>query len=179
MKIDRLDAHDRLLEFQKEADLISQGCQDCINNVPDTVRMPFYVFMHARTVGLDEKASIINQHLAAGTPLSLDKVPEKRLIFIPLPRRPQAQPNSMLFRAQKGTDVVEIIWQIPTPELWDNYLKGNLFENKFICECIEAYKNNRKLLEDDPEPLTLEQVDEFRMLIKEAAQAKKQPYKVI
>jgi len=179
MKINRLDAHDRLLHFQKEADLISQGCQDCINNVPDTIKMPFYIFMHARTIGLDEKASIMSQNLSHGIIIPADQVPEKRLIFIPMPRRPKAQSNSILFRAKKGTDIVEIIWQIPTPELWDNYLQGNLFENKFICECIEAYKNNRKLLEDDPEPLTIEQVDEFRMLIKEAAQTKKQPFKAI
>lgn len=176
MKIHRFDAHDRLLQFKQQADLISKGCQECIDNVPDGVKVPFYVFMHARTVGLDEKISIFNQDLMNPPNFRryrcLDEIPEKRLIFMPMARRPKAQSNSMLFRANKGSQDVEVVWQIPPPELWKQYLKGKLFESQFICECIEAFKNNRSLLEDDPDPLTIEEADHFRMTIKEAAQAK-------
>ncbi len=176
MKVHRLDAHDRLLHLQQEAENISRGCQDCIDNVPDGVKVPFYVLMHSRTVGLDEKVSIFNQDLLNPPNLrqyrSLAEIPEKRLIFMPMARRPKASPNTILFRSRKNSQDVEIIWQIPPVELWASYKKGNLFEDKFICECIDAYQNNRKLLEDDPDPLTIDEADHFRMTIKEAAEAK-------
>ena len=45
MKINTLETHDRLKEFHKQADLIAQGCQDCINNRPKSFENhPFYIF---------------------------------------------------------------------------------------------------------------------------------------
>lgn len=177
MKVDRLETHDRQLEFMKIAQMIDQGIQDCKNNVPDTIKVPFYIFVHKRTVGMDEKVSIWMEQLKY--PLrhrqfkSFDQIPEMRIIYCPYPRRPKPQSNSWLVRVQKGSDKIEVIWIIPQEELWGQFGKGLLFENEVICKSIELFRTNPIALEFDPNELTIDQVDDFRMKIKEAAQAKK------
>jgi hypothetical protein len=54
----------------------------------------------------------------------------------------------MLFKAYPGTDLVKVIWMIPAPELWDQYTKGKLMQNRTVCESIEAYKSDKKKLEE-------------------------------
>lgn len=132
MKINKLDAHDRLIHFQKQADYISHGCQECINNRPKAFENhPFYIFAHARTD---------------------DDGVTKRLIWEPRLTKPKAQTNSMLFFVVKVPDLIRIIWIIPARELWEQYQYKFLTESKEISESIELFKNNREVLESkEPE----------------------------
>lgn len=151
MKLDRLETHDRLLQFNRQADYISKGCQDCINNRPkEYLDHPFYIFAHKRTLGVDEKIALFNEDLRlslldARRPrqyLTLDSIPEARMIWEPRLTKPQrAQSNSMLFRAYPPGDNIKIIWMIPAPELWEQFQKNKLTQNEVICDSIEMYKS--------------------------------------
>jgi len=125
MKINLLDAHDRLLHYKKQSFDISQCCQDMVNHRPFGDH-PFYIFSHARTA---------------------DDGVTKRIIWQPRLTKPKAQTNSMLFKAYPGTDVIKVIWMIPAREMWDQYEKGKLTENETICESINAFKTNKGKLE--------------------------------
>lgn len=156
MKVKTADAHDRLLHFNQQSDMISRGCQDCINNRPDEFTMPFYIFAHCRTIEIDERVSIFNQDFYESiiNPTykkiynSLEDVPTGRLIWSPRLTKPKAQENSMLFKAYPGSDNVKVIWIIPAKELWDQYKKDNITESRLIWESIEAFKHRRKELEE-------------------------------
>ncbi|HEY5236436.1 MAG TPA: hypothetical protein VIJ14_09680, partial [Rhabdochlamydiaceae bacterium] len=64
MKLNSLETHDRLIQFKKQADYISEGCQQCINNRPkEYLDHPFYIFAHKRTLGVDEKIALFNEDL--------------------------------------------------------------------------------------------------------------------
>jgi hypothetical protein len=127
MKVNILDAHDRLKHFGKQSDYISEGCRDCINNRPSEFGShPFYIFAHTRT---DE-----------------DGV-SKRLIWIPRLSKPKAQTNSMLFKAYPGTDIIKVIWMIPDRVMWDSFKKDNLTESQVIIESIHNFTHNREKLE--------------------------------
>lgn len=166
MKINRLETHDRLLEFQKQADLVAQGVQDCIDNVPDTIKTPFYVFGHARTIGMDEKVDIARQM----GELDLNKIPSSRMVWMPMPRKPKAVLNSYLFRARKNSDIVEIIWILPPRELWEQYEPGKMTHDETIYFSIQTYLHNKEELEaSTEEDLTVEEVDDFREKIRNAA----------
>lgn len=125
MKINRLDAHDRLISFTKENFSINECCQNLINQKPFG-DYPFYIFVHPRT---DEDGVT------------------KRLIWQPRLTKPRAQTNSMLFKAYPGTDIVKVIWMIPARELWETYEKGKMTENKLISESIDGFVNRRNELE--------------------------------
>jgi hypothetical protein len=129
VKINPLDAHDRYEHFTKQSFDIAECCQDLINKRPFRDH-PFYIFAHART---DDDGST------------------KRLIWQPRLTKPKAQSNSMLFKAYPGTDLIKVIWMIPTRELWDQYTKGKMMENKTVSESIWAFQNNRKKLEEKEE----------------------------
>lgn len=133
MKINRLDAHDRLLFYKKQSDYISQGCQDCIKNRPEEFGvLPFYIYAHARTE---------------------DEGENKRLIWQPRLAKPQrVETNSMLFKYYPSTDTIKIIWMIPDERMWRQFVKGNMTESQIIIESIHNFKYNRKMLiakEDD------------------------------
>jgi hypothetical protein len=134
MKIDRLDAHDRLLHFNKTQNLdISQCCQDLINKRPFG-NHAFYIFGHARTE---------------------DNGVDKRLIWQPRLTKPLAQTNSMLFKVYPGTDLVKVIWMIPDRVMWEQYKKGNVTESEIITESIHLFQTDRALLEaPEPDDLT-------------------------
>lgn len=125
MKINPLDAHDRLEHFSKQDFDIGACCQDLINQRPFG-DYPFYIFAHARTD---------------------DDGVTKRLIWQPRLTKPKAQTNSMLFKGYPGQDLVKIVWMIPAIEMWDQYEKGKLTENELIAESIYNFQNNRKKLE--------------------------------
>lgn len=125
MKIDLLDAHDRLLEFTRNSFDIGECCQDIINQRPFG-NHSFYIFAHARTD---------------------DDGVTKRMIWQPRLTKPKAQENSMLFKAYPGSDNIKIIWMIPRWELWEQYEKGKLCENKTVVESIHDFKHNRPKLE--------------------------------
>lgn len=160
MKINRLETHDRFLEFQKQAESISKGCQDCTNNRPPQFgNHPFYIFAHKREIALDERTSIYNEdyyHSIVGNGYfrrynSLLDVPTARIIWQPRLAKPQAQENSMLFKAYPGTDNIKIVWMIPARELWEQYEKGKLTENKLVSESIHDFQHARGRLEEKEE----------------------------
>lgn len=125
MKINPLDAHDRYEHFTKQSFDITECCQDLINKSPFG-NHPFYIFAHARTD---------------------DDGITKRLLWQPRLTKPKAQTNSMLFKAYPGTDVIKVIWMIPARELWDQYQKGKLAQNKTVSESIHDFEFNRQKLE--------------------------------
>jgi len=125
MKINILDAHDRLQHFQKQNFNISDCCQDLINQRPFGEH-PFYIFAHSRTD---------------------DDGVTKRLIWQPRLTKPKAQTNSMLFKGYPGTDIVKVIWMIPERYMWDQYVKGKLTQNQVVTESIYDFQFNREKLE--------------------------------
>lgn len=156
MKVNKLEAHDRLLSFKQQSDYISKGCQDCINNRPVQFESyPFYIFAHKREIGVDERVSMFNQDLRESLInlayqrkyTRIEEVPNQRLIWQPRLSKPKAQPNSMLFRYFPSTDTIEIIWMLPAEELWEQYKKGLMTENKIVFDSIDAFQNNRRKLE--------------------------------
>lgn len=129
MKIDRLDAHDRFTQFTKQQFDIGECCQDLINKRPFGEHA-FYIFAHTRTD---------------------DDGVTKRLIWQPRLTKPNAQTNSMLFKAYPGTDMIKVIWMIPARELWGQFKKGLLTENKTVFSSIEDFQFNRGKLEQREE----------------------------
>ena len=138
MKINRLDAHDRLDYFTKQSFDIGECCQDLINKRPFGDH-PFYIFAHARTD---------------------DDGVTKRLIWQPRLTKPKAQTNSMLFKAYPGTDTIKVIWMIPARELWASFEKGKLTENKTVYDSINHFRDAKHKLEaKEDDDLTDEQID--------------------
>lgn len=164
MKIKRTETHDRLQQFSKQADYISQGCEECIRNRPQEFEsLPFYIFSHKREIGIDERRSMYNLDFYDSLThenyqkkyTSLEDVPTARLIWEPRLTKPLPQENSMLFKAYPGTDNIKIVWMIPSKELWPQYKKGNLTEHQIVCESIYDFENNPRKLsasEDDDLP---------------------------
>lgn len=140
MKINPLDAHDRLKHFTSQSFDIAECCQDLIDKRPFGDHA-FYIFVHARTD---------------------DDGVTKRLIWQPRLTKPQAQENSMLFKAYPGTDLIKVIWMIPAREMWTQFRKGLLTENKTVIESIYAFLHNKAKLEakedDDLPDETIDQI---------------------
>lgn len=172
-KVTRSDAHDRLIKFKEQTDYIGKGCQDCIDNRPPEITMPFYIFAHTRTVEADERISIYQDDVAASLYnaqprkyRSIEEVPSSRLIWAPRLTKPKAQTNSMLFKAYPGTDNVRPIWIIPAQELWGQYEKDKLSEQNFVAQCIFHFVNNRALLEKiEDDDLSEEEANRVRVRI--------------
>jgi hypothetical protein len=152
IKIDRLEAHDRLQYFKKQNFSIEECCQDLINQRPFG-NYPFYIFSHARTD---------------------DDGVTKRLIWDPRLTKPRAQTNSMLFKAYPGTDLIKTIWIIPARELWGQYKKGLLTANETICQSIWDFQHNRHLLEvKENDDLSDEVIHSIYVSISQEAKRKK------
>lgn len=132
MKLDPLDAHDRLLTFQKQDFQIPECMTDLIKQEPFG-KHPFYVFCHPRTE---------------------DDGVTKRYIYSPWIWKPRAQTNSALYKAYPGTDIIKVMWVIPPREMWNVYQHGSFFENPIIGQSIWLFDHNRNALEqpedDDP-----------------------------
>lgn len=132
MKIERLDAHDRLQHLKKEqGDIIAQGCEDCLKKNSDSLliqsRCPYvYIFAHPR---------------------STDDGINKRMLWQPRITRPKAQTNSYLFRAKSNTDNIEICWFIPPRETWGEFKEGKVTESEHVIWSIDQFINNRERLE--------------------------------
>jgi len=170
MKINRLDTHDRLLFFRKQQNDISQGLQECIKNVPDSIKCPFYAYAHSRQVDFEEKKSIIKSNLL----LQLEKPPDERLIWMPVVTKPKPTPNSYLFLCRKGSDVVQIIWLLPKRELWDQFKPGQMCFNENIWVSIQNFLHHKERLSapDEGGP-TERDVEHFRKVISEEAHKNK------
>jgi len=125
MKINKLDAHDRLTHLTKQNFSIGECCQNLIDQRPFG-NHAFYIYAHARTD---------------------DDGVTKRLIWQPRLTKPKASSNTMLFKGYPGSDNLKVIWMLPAPELWEQYDKGLLTENKTVTESIYNYRNHRPLLE--------------------------------
>jgi len=169
MKISRTDAHDRFSYFQKQGFDIAECCQDLIDQRPFDDH-PFYIFAHARTLGLDEKIKLYS----TGKYETLDSVPEKTIIWQPRLTKPKAQSNSMLFKAYPGSDNIRILWIIPPRELWTQFKKGNMTENPTIWMSIHDFENNREQLEaKEDDDLPDEEIDRIYREISERAKKPK------
>lgn len=143
MKLDRLETHDRYQHFVKSEFDISKTCQTIVDQRPFG-NVPFYIFAHKREIGSDERYSLwLQMHCS----IPLYDIPSARLIWQPRLTKPQAQENSMLFKAYPGTDNIKIIWLIPQKEIWEQYEKGNVTENSMVKESIELFKTNKEKLE--------------------------------
>lgn len=128
MKLNTSETFDRFQQFTKKNFSIEDCCQNLIDQRPFGSHA-FYIFAHTRTD---------------------DDGVTKRLIWQPRLTKPRSQSNSMLFKAYPGSDIIKVIWMIPSVELWAQYTKGKMLENKTVCESIHKYKNDRKEL-DAPE----------------------------
>jgi hypothetical protein len=138
MKIDIYDANDRLQHLKKQQFDIGECCQDLVDKRPFG-DIPFYIFAHTRTD---------------------DDGVTKRLLWQPRLTKPKAQTNSMLFKAYPGTDIIKVIWMIPAREMWNQYEKGKLAENKTVVESIYDFQYNRSRLEaKEPDDLSDEKID--------------------
>jgi hypothetical protein len=143
MKIDRLEAHDRLQYFiEDQHKTIWKGADDCLKKNADSLKIQdkchyVYLFAHPRTC---------------------DDGVNKRLLWQPRLTKPKAQTNSYLFRAKSHTDEVEICWLLPPREHWSQYDQGNVCESNWCAWSINQFKFNRKDLEKSfPDDLTEEQ----------------------
>lgn len=146
MKITRSDAHDRFSFYQKQDSNIAECCQSLINQRPFGEHA-FYIFAHARTIGLDEKIKL----LSSGKYITLAEVPEKTIIWQPRLTKPKCESNSMLFKAYPGSDNIKVIWILPPKEYWDEFKKGNMTENETIFISIYDYEHNKDRLEGKEE----------------------------
>lgn len=151
MKLNKLETHDRLLQFNKQSDDIG----DCVKNLIDKRPFgenPFYIFAHCRTE---------------------DDGFTKRLIWQPRLTKPKAQTNSMLFKVTPGSDAVKVIWMIPAREVWGQYKKGLMTESKTVYDYIQDFEHNRKVLEaKEPDDLTDNQINQIYKSLSQQAKVK-------
>lgn len=183
MKITRTETHDRLLHFQNQANLIAKGCEDCIASRPKEFgNHPFYIFSHKREIALDERIGLFNDDLRSSilNPSyvrqysTLEQVPTARIIWSPRLTKPKAQENSMLFKAYPPGDNIKVIWMIPQKELWDQFSKGNMLENKIIVDSIHDFQFDRQKLEHiEDDDLPEEQVKRIYMEINKNGKKRK------
>lgn len=169
MKINTLETHDRLLHFKKQSDVISQGCQDCINNRPEAFESyPFYIFAHKREIDVDERIVIFNDDLRCAFLDAnyirqynrMDDVPTHRLLWSPRLTKPVPQTNSMLFRYYPENDTIDVLWIIPQEELFSQYEKGLMMGDKIVSESINDYLHNKaKLEKKEPGDLSEEKIE--------------------
>lgn len=158
MKINRLDAHDRLGYFTSQSFDIGNSLQQLLNSRPFG-DYPFYVFAHARTA---------------------DDGVTKRLIWQPRLTKPKSQTNSMLFKVDPKSDIVNIIWIIPPREQWYMFKKGTLTENETIANSIHEFEFHREELDKkDPEDFSDEKIDQIYKEISIDANQKKGKYEMV
>lgn len=127
MKVNRLEAHDRL-EFliKDQSEAVQKGADDCLLRNPDSLwyqeKSPYiYIFGHSRTA---------------------DDGVNKRLIWQPRLTRPTPEPNSYLFRVLSKTDQMETCWVLPPQEFWGQYKKGNIIQSNDVSWSIDQYLNH-------------------------------------
>lgn len=140
MKVNLYEAHDRLKHFKKDQEVnIFLGAEECLKKNPDSIfyqeRSHYvYIFAHPRTA---------------------DDGVNKRMLWQPRLLKPEAQTNSYLFRAQSGTDILEVMWLIPPRETWTQYQKGKVTEHKDVLWFIDMFLNNKARLEaSEPDDLS-------------------------
>jgi hypothetical protein len=162
MKLNRLETHDRLLQFrEKQAKTIWQGADDCLKT-------------NSLSIALQEKSPYI---YIFAHPRTADDGLTKRMLWQPRLTKPQAQTNSYLFRAISKTDILEVMWLIPPQELWPQYQRGNITEEPTVLWSINQFKLNRKQLESpEHDDLPEKKVD---LIYKEVVRNFKRPNAVV
>jgi len=132
LRVNPLEAHDRLLHFKKEQALnLFDGVDECLKKNKDCVSMqehfPYvYIFAHPR---MAEDGGTV------------------RMIWQPRLTKPTAQTNSYLFRVVSNTDLVEIVWLLPPREMWGQYELGKVTESKDVVTSIMNFLHAREALE--------------------------------
>ena len=155
MKLNRLEAHDRLLHLKKEQAInIFQGAEDCLKKNPLSLSLqahsPYiYLFAHPRTA---------------------DDGVTKVMYWQPRLTKPKAQTNSYLFRALSGSDVVETIWFLPPSELWKQFESGKMLNAEHITMSIYNFRMHRERLEmPHPEDFSEDRIrDIYRKITNQA-----------
>jgi hypothetical protein len=105
---------------------------------------PFYIYVHKRSLDVYEKFLLWD----TGRYSSMDQVPNTRLVWQPRLKRPDPEPNTMLFKVDPSKpEEVRICWIIPPIELWQQYDEGKVAESDITKWSIDQYVHNRKLLE--------------------------------
>lgn len=139
MKVNRFEAHDRLLHLIKDqSDMVAKGAGECLKKNPLSLAYQeksnyIYIFGHART------------H---------DDGVTKRLLWQPRLSKPNPESNSYLFRAKSHTEEMEVCWILPPHEMWAQYQTGNLVHTDIIGWSINQFKYNKKdLFKPFPEDL--------------------------
>jgi len=147
MKVDRLEAHDRLEYFKKDQESnIFQGAEDCLKKNPLSLALqdksPYiYIFAHPRTA---------------------DDGINKKMFWQPRLTKPEPQTNSYLFRVVSHTDEIEVFWLLPPKEMWPQYKRGNLTEEDTVLWSINQFQFNRKkMAEPEHDDLKYEKVQEI------------------
>ena len=147
MKINPLEAHDRLDYFKKEQNAnVFNGANDCMKKNELSLMLqehsPYiYIFAHPRT------------H---------DDGVTKRMLWQPRLMKPTAQTNSYLFRALSHTDLIEIIWLLPPREMWPQYEKGKVTASDLVMQSIDDFLNHRdELNRPDPQDMPDEKAFEI------------------
>jgi hypothetical protein len=177
MKVDRLEAHDRLLHLKQDQALnIAQGAEDCLKKNKLSLALqrfsPYiYIFAHPRTLGFDEKMSM----WASGVFKCYKEVPEKVMFWQARLTKPKAQTNSYLFRAISNTDNLEVCWLLPPREMWAQYKTGNVTENELVNWSTTMFTEKRQDLErEDPNDMTDEQSKNiYRIIAREMDEEKR------
>lgn len=168
MKINPLEAHDRMMHLNNQWDAISQGCTDCLKNVPDAITFPIYIFAHPRTIEIDEKQDLI---LRAN--FNTRNVPTTRFIWCPRVTKPKAQDNSFLFMGRKNSDIIQTIWLLPARELWPQYAPGKMTHHPDVWNSIQNFINCRERLEmPEKDGPTKKNAEEFKKIYAYEAQRK-------
>jgi hypothetical protein len=151
MKIERLEAHDRLLHLKQDQALnVAQGAEDCLKKNRLSIALqehsPYiYLFAHPRTA---------------------DDGVNKKMMWQPRLTKPKAQTNSYLFRAKSNSDEIEVCWLLPPREIWAQYQKGNVTEHQMVLWSITQFQSHRDLLEKAyPDDLNDEQIKNIYLAI--------------
>ena len=139
MKIQRLEAHDRLLHLKKDqAYNVWKGAEDCLKR-------------NDLSLALQEKSPYI--YLFAHPRTAEDGV-TKIMYWQPRLSKPSPQPNSYLFRAKSKTDEITVCWLLPPREQWDQFIKGNVLQDDLTNWSIKQFRyNHGELARDDAEDM--------------------------
>ncbi|SRR5258708_2751241 len=140
MKIQRLEAHDRLQFLKKDQSYnIFQGAEDCLKK-------------NSLSIALQEKSSYI--YIFAHPRTAEDGV-TKIMYWQPRLSKPKPQSNSYLFRAKSKSDQINICWLLPPREQWDEYITGKVTEDNLTNWSINQFRFNLTELErSDPEDMS-------------------------
>jgi hypothetical protein len=159
MKLDRLETHDRYQYLMSQDFDIGKMCEKITNDRPFG-NHPFYLYVHKRQIGLDERWDLFFNQARYGVVYThFEQVPSERLIWQPRLTKPVADTNTMLFKVRPGTDEIRVIWMLPPREMWKQYQSDKMTANESVLISIDNFLNHKKELESrEPDDFTEEQI---------------------